>query len=400
MRSTEELRRDTPGADLVAHFNNCGAALPPAPVFEAQIAHLRLECARGGYEAAQASVDKRTLYATAASLIGCAPEEIAFADSASRAWDVLINALGLRPGDEIITSRMEYGLNLLILRRLALRTGARVKILASRPDGTVDLEHLAVCLGPRTRLVAIAHAAGHYGAVNPVERIGAMVAGSDAVFMLDATQSVGQLPVNVDEIPCDVMTASGRKWLRGPRGTGFLYVRNGMAERIDPVTVGLVTTDPGFDNLSIKEEVALRADARRFEAWERNVAAEIGLAVAIDYLLDLGVQPVHQRIVDLSTHIIERVRPLRGISWLPTDGVRSGVIGFTLPGGGPAVAAVRAYLHERGVNVSSMDHTGAPLDCAGRGIDAVLRISPHYYNTDNEIDRLCELLASALHAAA
>jgi selenocysteine lyase/cysteine desulfurase len=344
--------------------------------------------------------NKRTLYSAAANLLGCAAEEIAFADSASRAWEVLVNSLGLRPGDEIVTSRMEFGINLLTLRRLATRTGARVTIVESRSDGTIDLDDLSRSLTERTRLVAITHAAGHYGGVNPVEAVGELVAGVEAVLLVDATQSVGQMPVDVDAMSCHALTASGRKWLRGPRGTGFLYVRNGFSDRIDPVAVGLVTSDLSFDNYSIKEELALRSDARRFEAWERNVAAEIGLAVAVEYLLRIGVDWVHQRIKDLTAHILDRLESIPDIAVLPADDLRSGILGLALPGGRPAVAAVRSYLHERGVNVSSMDYMDAPLDCAARGIDATLRISPHYYNTDNEVDLLCEQLVAGLKAVA
>jgi cysteine desulfurase/selenocysteine lyase len=400
MRSIEELRNDTPGVEIVAHFNNCGSALPPNPVIDAQIEHLRLESDLGGYEAAQRNHGKRTLYSAAAALLGCGSDEIAFADSASRAWDVLVNSLGLRPGDEIVTSRLEFGVNLLILRRLAIRTGARVKIVNSRPDGTIDLDDLYRSLSDRTKLVAIAHAAGHYGGVNPVEAIGAAIAGTEAVFLVDATQSLGQLPVDVDAMRCHALTASGRKWLRGPRGTGFLYVRNDVSDRIDPVTVGLVTSDVSFDNYSIREEVALRSNARRFEAWERNVAAEIGLAVAIEYFLEVGIDWAHHRITALASYILDRLRSVPGVFVLPTDELRSGVVGLTVPGGEPAVVALRSYLRERSVHVSSMAYIDAPLDYAARGIDAVLRISPHYYNTDNEVDTLCEHLADGLKALA
>jgi selenocysteine lyase/cysteine desulfurase len=236
--------------------------------------------------------------------------------------------------------------------------------------------------------------------VNPVEAVGAAIAGTEAVFLVDATQSLGQLPVDVDAMGCHALTASGRKWLRGPRGTGFLYVRNDVSDRIDPVTVGLVTSDVSFDNYSIREEVAMRSNARRFEAWERNVAAEIGLAVAIEYFLEVGIDWAHHRIVALASYVLDRLRSVPGVFVLPTNDVRSGVVGLTVPGGEPAVVALRGYLRERSVHVSSMAYIDAPLDYAARGIDAVLRISPHYYNTDNEVDTLCEHLADGLKALA
>jgi selenocysteine lyase/cysteine desulfurase len=402
MRSIAELRRETPGVEAVAHFNNCGSALPPVAVRDAQVRHLELESELGGYEAAQVNQPRRTMYTAAARLLGCSPDEIAFADSASRAWTEFVASLSLRPGDEILTSRIEYGINLLSLRRLALRTGARMRIVASRPDGTIDIDDFERCLTERTRLVAITHAAGHFGGVNPVEKIGRMVAGTEALLLVDACQSVGQIPVDVTNLACHALTASGRKWLRGPRGSGFLYVRHGTSERIDPVTVGLVTSDLKFDNYLIREEVAMRADARRFEAWERNVAAEIGLAAALEYLIEVGIEDAHRRIVGLTTYLMDRLRGQPGISVLePIDPqVRSGVIGLALAGGAPRVAELRQYLRERKVNVSSMDYADGPLDYAARRIDAVLRISPHYYNTEDEADLLCGQLAAGLRAVA
>jgi cysteine desulfurase / selenocysteine lyase len=401
MKSIEELRRETPGAGVVAHFNNCGSALPPAPVLDAQIEHLRMEGTVGGYEAAQRNQGRRTMSAAAARLLGCSADEIAFADSASRAWNELVFSLSLQPGDEILTSRIEFGVNLLTLRRLAIRTGSRLRIVASRVDGTIDLDDLSRHLTDCTRLVAITHAAGHFGGVNPVEEIGRLVAETKALFLVDACQSLGQMPVDVDAMSCHALTASGRKWVRGPRGSGFLYVRDGTSELIDPVAVGLVTSDLRFDNYLIREEVALRSDAKRFEAWERNVAAEIGLAVALEYLTEVGVDSARSRITDLTAHIVDRVESMPDVSLLrPIGEIRSGVIGMALSGGTHQIAAVRRYLHWRGINVSSMERVDAPLDYAARGIDSVLRISPHYYNTDDEVDRLCEHLAAALKSAA
>jgi len=371
-KSIEGLRADTPGAGRVAHFANCGSALPPAAVVNAQIDHLRLEREIGGYEAAARNQTKRTLHSGAARLLGCGADEIAFAESASRAWCMFVDSLALRPGDEILTSRIEFGANLVALHRLAARTGAAVRVVRCRPDGTIDVDALAESLTGRTKLVAITQAAAHFGGVNPAEQIGRVVAATDALFLVDACQSLGQLPVDVGAMSCHALTATGRKWLRGPRGTGFLYVRNGIGARID------------------------RAGARRFELWERNVAAEIGLAVALDYLREIGVDAAHRRITGLAAHIVERLRPIARTSLLRTDDVRSGVIGLSLPGGARAVAAVKDHLHKRGVNVSAMAYADAPLDCAARKIDSVLRIAPHYYNTEDEVDELCAHLADGL----
>jgi cysteine desulfurase / selenocysteine lyase len=399
MKSIDELRNETPGATRVMHFNNCGSALPPAAVVNAQIEHLLLERDVGGYEAAASNERKRTVYSAAAALLGCRSDEIAFASSASCAWNGFVDSLALRPDDEILTSRIECGTNLSALRQLAMRTGAAPKILASRPDGTVDLDDLARRLGRRTKLVAVSHAAAHFGGVNPVKDIGKLVAGTGAIFLVDACQSLGQIPVNVDAIACDALTASGRKWLRGPRGTGFLYVRRGASEKMGLGAEGIIAQelDPDNDWISTGDEIT--SDARRLELWERNVASEIGLAVAIEYLLEIGVEAAHHRIAGLAARVVERLQPVPGVSVLATGTIGSGIVGLSFSGGARAVAYVKDYLHKRAVNVSGMGYYDAPLDCAARKIRSILRVAPHYYNTEEEIEELCEHLAAGLRAA-
>jgi cysteine desulfurase/selenocysteine lyase len=398
MKSIEELRRETPGVEIVVHFSNCGAALQPAAVVDAQIEHLWLERDLGGYEAAEHNRDRRTFYTAAAELLGCDPSEIAFTDSASRAWNVFLHSLSLRPGDEILTSRIEFGNGLRALHQLAARSGATLKIVGSQPDGTIDLDDLATSLNDRVKLVAITHAAGHYGGVNPAEEIGKLVSNTGALYLIDACQSVGQMPIDVDTILCDVLTASGRKWLRGPRGTGFLYVRNGVTDRVDPATMRGVPPDSRYEDYSAETGLEEPAGARRFERWERNVAAEIGLAVAIEYLLDIGIDAVQQNIRRLTAQVEGRLRGMPKLSLLDTEDVRSGLIGMTLSGGAAAIQAMRGYLRERGVNVSSMAFEDAPVDCELRRIESTLRVAPHYYNTVDEIDILCEHLAAGLRA--
>ena len=399
MKSIDELRNDTPGATRVIHFNNCGSALPPTAVVNAQIEHLLLERDVGGYEAAASNARKRTVYPAAAKLLGCRPDEIAFVHSASQAWSGFVDALALRPNDEILTSRIEFGSNLSALRHLAMRTGAVLKIIASRPDGTVDLGDLARRLSRRTKLVAVTHAAGHFGGVNPVESIGSVVAGTGAIFLVDASQSLGQMPVDVDAIACDALTASGRKWLRGPRGTGFLYVRSGVSEKMGSRVTGIIAREFDPDNDWIGAGSEITSDARHFELWERNIASEIGLAVAIEYLLEIGVETVNHRITSLAARIMERLQPLAEVSLLATDTVCSGIVGLSFSGGPRAAAYVKDDLQKRAMNVSSIGYYDAPLDCAARKIKSVLRIAPHYYNTEEETEELCAHLAAASKAA-
>jgi cysteine desulfurase/selenocysteine lyase len=394
MKTFDELRSETPGAQRTAHFNSCGAALPPTTVVEAQIGHLKLEASIGGYEAAATSTKKNSIYASAAQLIGCSEAEIAFTDSASRAWNVFVYSLSLRPGDEILTSRIEFGTNLISLQHVAERSGAKLRILDPMPDGTVDVSDLSRRLSERTKLVAITHAAAHFGGVNPVEEIGALLAGFNALYLVDACQSVGQMQVDVSRIRCHALTATGRKWLRGPRGSGFLYVREGVSEAIDPVLSDLVTADLLLDQHDNITGITFGPDARRFELWERNVAGEIGLGVAIQYLLSVGLDFAHKRIKQLSDLVKERLSDVPHITVIEASGGDSGLIGVV--SAERSLNDVKRYLADHGVSVSTMADYHAPLDFAARGLESVLRIAPHYYNTEADVDKLHQALYAAM----
>ncbi|MEU1249781.1 aminotransferase class V-fold PLP-dependent enzyme [Micromonospora arida] len=390
MKQIAQLRADTPGAENVKHFNNCGAALMPRQVLDAQVEHLKLESKIGAYEAALMAKGKRTSYVTASKLLGCEPDEIAFCDSASRAWDAFAYSLRFDKGDEILTSRVEFGANLVSLGHIAKRDGARIRITKSRADGTVDIDDFRKQLSDKTKLVALTHAAAHYGGINPVEAVGEIVAGTGAMYLVDACQSFGQMPVDVSAIQCDALTITGRKWLRGPRGTGLLFVRSTTTQDIDPVLSDVATGDVELDEQGEIVDVKLRSDARRFELWERSVAAEIGLGAALQYLLDLGVENVHAAVKERVGRIADKLSNLDGLKIIDPAS-ESGVIGLRSADGRP-IPEIQQALRSRGINTSTMADYDAPLDFSYRGIETVLRISPHYYNTFDEVDDLCEAL--------
>ena len=289
----ERARRDTPGTANVAHLNNAGAALPPTQVIDAVVAHLHREAEIGGYEAAaEAHEQVEHTYAAIARLIGCQTSEIAIVENATRAWDMAFYGLSFAPGDRILTARAEYSSNVIAFLQVAARTGAVVEVVDNDESGQLSVEDLRRRLaddsGP-VKLVAVTHVPTQGGLVNPAEDIGVATREARVPYLLDACQSIGQLPVDVDQIGCDFLSATGRKYLRGPRGTGFLYVRRAMIEHLEPPFLDLHAA-----TWTAPDRYEIRPDARRFENWETNYATKIGLGVAVDYALSWGLDAIQR----------------------------------------------------------------------------------------------------------
>ncbi|HEX5911195.1 MAG TPA: aminotransferase class V-fold PLP-dependent enzyme [Thermoleophilaceae bacterium] len=385
-------RRDTPGAAKVAHLNNAGAALPPAQVTDAVIAHLRREAALGGYEAAEAAADQVELtYAAVARLIGCRTDEVAVVENATRAWDMAFYGLPLAPGDRILTARAEYASNVIAFLQVARRTGAVVEVIENDESGQLsvaDLRHrLSHGKGP-VKLVAITHVPTQGGLVNPAEEVGDVARAAGVPYLLDACQSIGQMPVDVERIGCDMLSATGRKFLRGPRGTGFLYVRRDFLDRIEPPFLDLHAA-----TWTAPDAYEVRGDARRFENWETNYAAKIGLGVAVDYALGWGLQSIEARVTGLADRLRGALSAVPGVGVHDQGSRRCGIVTFTIAG--VPAQQVQQQLAEHGINVSVSLVDYARLDLTARGLPDLVRASVHYYNTEDELDQLIEALPLA-----
>jgi selenocysteine lyase/cysteine desulfurase len=382
----ERARRETPGCAHVAHLNNAGAALPPAAVTAAVVGHLRLEERIGGYEAAEAAeAEVENAYTAIARLIGCAPGEVAVVENATRGWDMAFYALDFGPGDRILTIRTEYASNVIALLQVAARTGAVVEVIETDAHGLPSLDHLARELERGAALVAVTHVPTHSGLVNPAAEIGALTRAAGVPYLLDACQSVGQLPVDVAEIGCDMLAATGRKFLRGPRGTGFLYVSDRIVERLEPPFLDLHAA-----TWTAPDAYEIRADARRFETWETNYAGKIGLGVAVDYALGWGLDAIEARVTALAAGLRERLRGVPGVTVRDEGTRRCGIVTFTVEG--VPSAEVRRRLGAAGINTSVSPMEYARFDLAARGLPDLVRASVHYYNTEDELDRLTAVL--------
>lgn len=382
----ERARQDTPGVEQVLHFNNAGSSLMPLPVLNAQISHLKLEASIGGYEAAARESKRiKNVYKAAAALIGADPSEIAVIENATRAWDMAFYSIPFEPGDRILTSMSEYASNYIAYLQIARKLDVVVEVIPNDEHGQTSVEALTNMLDDNVRLVSITHVPTNGGLVNPVNEIGRVARDAGALFLVDACQSVGHLPVNVQEMCCDMLSTTGRKYLRGPRGTGFLYVRNEIVEMLEPVMLDLHAA-----TWVDKDRYEVIPGARRFENWETNYAAKIGLGVAIDYAAEWGIESIWKRVHMLGERLRGELDAIPGVTVRDLGEIRCGIVTFDVEG--RDVNQLRDALAGVAVNVTVSGPSSTRLDMEARGIKGLVRASVHYYNTEAEIGHFCETL--------
>ncbi len=386
-------RRETPGCETVLHFNNAGSALMPQPVLEATRNYLDLEAQIGGYEAAdreEAAVER--VYGAAAELLGAAPDEIAFIENATRAWDMAFYALPFAPGDRILTARAEYVSNVVAFLQVAEKTGAVVEVIPSDETGQVSVEALAAMIDERVKLIAITHVPTNGGLVNPAAGIGKIAREAGITYLLDACQSVGQMPVDLGEIGCDILSTTGRKYVRGPRGTGLLYVRRELCQTLEPPFLDVHAAD-----WVAADRYKIRGDARRIENWETNYAGKVGLGVALDYALGWGLDAIWERVQCLGERLRQELEAIPGVTVRDVGVERCGIVTFTVDGVG--ADEVQRQLAAQAMNVTVSSVSSTRFDMEARGLTEVVRASVHYYNDEAEVERFCaavQTLAGAL----
>jgi selenocysteine lyase/cysteine desulfurase len=384
------LRADTPGCESVIHFNNAGCGLLPAPVLRAMVDHLHLEAAVGGYEASAArAAEVADFYAALAELLGTRPENIAFAGSATHAYSKALSAIDFRPDDTILTTRNDFISNQIAFLALRKRHGVRIVHAPDRPDGSgVDVEAMAALMRThRPRLVAATHVPTNSGLVQPVAEIGRHCRELDLLYLVDACQSVGQYRLDVEEIGCDLLTATCRKFLRGPRGSGFLYVSDRVLRAgYEPLFVdmhGARWVAPGYYRPV--------DTAARFEEWEFPYSGVLGSAAAVRYALRVGLAPVERRTPALAARLRTQLAALPGVRTLDGGPAPAALVTFAIEGwqAGPFKAALDA----RGINSALSFREFAQYDFADKEVEWCLRLSPHYYNTEDEVDGVAAAVA-------
>ena len=383
-----QIREDTPGVNEVIHFNNCGSALPPTPVLETVINHLKREASIGGYEAADEAQERlNAVYDSTAKLIGSQPDEIAVIENATRAWDMAVYGYKFSPGDRVLLCRAEYVSNVIALLQLKERHQIEIIVIDDDEYGQIDLVHLEQELAKGAEMVTLTHTPTSGGLINPAESVGTLCNAYNTFFVLDACQSIGQVPINVKEIGCQVLSATSRKYLRGPRGVGFLYVEESALDQIEPPFLDLRaatwTSDMGYEIVD---------GAKRFENWETNFAGKLGLGAAIDYALDLTVEKTSIRLKALAEILRSKLASLNQLSIHDQGKDKGGIVTFSIEGLKSEVVSQK--LRAEKINTSTTAPGAARFDLDHRGIPTVVRASTHYYNSEEEIDCFVSAVAA------
>jgi selenocysteine lyase/cysteine desulfurase len=386
-----QWRQDTPGIKDLIHLNNAGAALMPRQVIEAIQQHIHLEAVAGGYESAdlrRADIEK--VYASLATLLNTKASNIALTANATDAYSRALSSIPFEKGDVILTTDNDYVSNYIAFISLQKRYG--VKVERMQQDGaTPDLAALPAQMEKlRPKLVSVTHVPTNSGLVQPAAEIGKIVKTYGAWYLLDACQSAGQMPLDVKDLHCDFLSATFRKFLRGPRGMGFLYVSH------EALAAGL---EPLFPDLAGAEWTEVghyqpRPDARRFEDWEFAYALVLGSGACVDYALGIGLAPIKAQVSALADYTREKLAQLPGASVLDQGEYPCGIVTVNFAGQAPLF--LRDRLRERKINTSVLNRNSALIDFGQKAVDAALRVSPHYYNTKEEIDTLAEHLAELL----
>jgi len=384
------IRAETPGCAHVLHLNAAGSSLPSRRTLDATLDHLRLEAETGGYEAADQARDTLDgFYPSVARLIGAEESEIGFVENATRAWDLAFYSLDFKPGDRILTCVSEYSSNYISYLQVAKKTGAEIVVVPDDKHGQIDLAALERAIDKRTKLVSISHIPTQGGLVQPAEAVGKIVNDAGVLYLLDACQSVGMMPIDVKKIGCDFLSATGRKYMRGPRGTGFLYARTRSTSRIEPIFL-----DNHAARWTGDQEYTVLGDAKRFENWERYFAGVIGLKVAADQANELGMEAVWTRLRELADGLRARLAKLNGVTLTDLGVVKGAIVTFAVKDADHT--ALKMALREQGINVSVSTQFSSRLDLKGRGLRDVMRASVHVYNTEDELDRFVDALDSLI----
>jgi len=387
----ERLRAETPGSLTTHHFNNAGAALPPQVVVDTMVDHLRREAAIGGYEAqAEASDPLAATYVSLGRLVGAGPEGISLTTSATDAWLRGFLSIPLERGDRILVAQAEYASNVLAVMAAGRRAEASIEAVPDDATGVLDVGALRTMLDERVKVVAVSHAPSQNGLLNPAAEIGAAVRelAPQAWYVLDACQSVGQVPLDAVAIGADFLSATGRKFLRGPRGSGFLW-SSARAQTLEPALIDLDSA-----TWTSTDSYVVQPGAKRFESWEKSYAAVLGMGAAADYALDLGLDVIQRRIGWVADRIRGALADVPGVVVRDRGTIRTGIVTFSVEGR-DALDVVRR-IKERGVNVSHSPREYAVRDFDATGVTGLVRVSPHVFIDDSDVEALLQAVRAAV----
>lgn len=362
----------------------------PIPVSDALHAYLHQEERIGGYETAIAQQEAlANFYSAASRLLNCKPDEIAFVENATRAWDMAFYGFQFQPGDKILTTISEYGSNVIAYLQQARRMGVEIVFVPDDEYGQIDVAALENLIDERVKLISISHIPTYGGLVNPAVAVGKVANAAGVPYLLDACQSVGQMPVDVQEIGCDMLSTTGRKYLRGARGTGLLYVREGFIEQCEPAFL-----DQFAAELVSPTDYCMFAGARRYETFERFFAGQVATGIAMDYALGWGLEAIQERVYTLADMLRNQLTVIDGVTVTDSGKEQCGLVTFAAVQMG--ADEIKAELGKHHINVSTGGGSGMLLSFEQRGLTRVVRASVHYFNTVGEIGRFITTLRSVL----
>ena len=379
------FRAETPGVSNVIHFNNAGASLMPGGVEKAILEYFQQEVRYGGYETAEkfsSQIDQ--VYSALSRYLNCSSSEIALCQNATAAWDQAFLSIPFNKGDTVLCSVSEYASNYIPLLQLAKKRGVQIRTIPNDSDGQVDVEALQNMIDKTVKLIAITHVPTNGGLINPAKAIGQISRQNNILYLLDACQSAGQMPLDVQELGCDFLSGTSRKYLRGPRGIGFLYACENTTGSFEPVILDLHAA-----SWTSPTSYEIRVDAKKYENWENNLSSVVGFATAIDYMLSIGTERIWQRIQFLATYLREQLQIIPGVRLHDLGKTKCGIVSFSTP---MDSFKLKSELHHNGFNVSVIHPSHTLIDMNGRGLGHLIRASVHYYNTIEEIDTFTEYL--------
>ncbi len=381
-----KIRQETPFCEDLIHFNNAGSSLKPSIVNESIIEYLNAEAKVGGYELeADRSETLQEVHTEVAKLIDASFDEIALTENATNAFFKALFSIDFNKDDEILTSELEYGNNFISFLRLKKQTGLKITVVPSNDAQVYDIDALKAAINSKTKLIAVTHMPTNSGAISPVEEIGRIAKEHGILYLIDTCQSVGQYPLDVHKLHCHFLTGTARKYLRGPRGLGFLYVRKEVLPFLEPISIEMSgATWTSQDSYEKIESVKM------FEAWEQSRAISVGMKHAVRYANNIGIQNIWSRIQELSSYARDRFEQIPGITLHDGLGPKSGIISLTKDG--VEAQSLQAYLRSKQVNSSISQIHSSRLHMQSKNLTKSNRLSVHYYNTKSEIIKVAELL--------
>ena len=383
-------RAETRACENVIHLNNAGSSLMPIPVADYLVDFLRLEEEIGGYESVEKEAEALdNFYISAGKLINCNPLEIAYAENATRAWDMAFYGLTFKPGERILTTMSEYGSNVIAYNQQAERYGVDVVFVPDDEHGQIDVGALKDLIDDRVRLISISQIPTGGGLVNPAAEVGKVAKDAGVLYLLDACQGVGHVPIDVEEIGCDMLSATGRKFLRGPRATGFLYVRDSVMDQVVPPLL-----DQHAADLISPGEYKMLDSAKRYENWEQFFAGKAALGVAMDYAMEWGIEAIRDRIFSLANGLRNKLSQIDGVEITDQGKVKCGIVTFR--SSKLDAYTIKSEMKKRKINVNVSDGSGTLVSFQQRNIESVVRSSVHYFNTEEEIDTFVDALKEVL----